>query len=249
MNYPIKLTVDSEEFVNNFLNPISKCTDQAIINITPTKIYSLISTPNDLILYAQLKGIIDVPLANNEEIKINVGNTKKLYSMLNNIEEDKISLDIDFNNIKYTSTNLKFKYFLLDDSLSNKVPLNISKVENFTHDTEFILTFDQLQSLLKNSSFTQTNKLYINTTVDKKVIVELNDLTKQNIDSLTMTIADSYQGKDIPEAIPFELELFRNFIGFKTDINIKINSEYKVLIFDINIGAVSLRYIALSLVK
>jgi hypothetical protein len=246
MNYPVPFTVDKNIFVNGFLNALSRCTEQAMVSIKKDQISSLISTPNDLILYAKING--PTSIINDDELKFNIGSTKRLYSILNNIDEDNIDLSIETNHIKYTSTDLKFKYFLLDDSLASKVPLNVSKVENFAYGTTFTLSFDKLQTLLKHSSFSQTNKIYIST-VDKKVITELNDLTKQNVDTISINIADSYVGKDITDAIPFELELFRNFLAFKQDISVKINHQYKVSIYDIDLSPLQLRYIALSLVK
>jgi hypothetical protein len=246
MNYPVKLTLDKDLFLHSFLNPVSKLCDQCIIGINAQNIYTLVNhQANDIILYAKLNYSSQI----TEEIKLNIDDIKKLSNILDQINKNIIDLTINTNNIKYESKEFKFKLHVLEDGIIPKPTISIEKIENFGFDTSFLLTFDKLQAILKGSAFAKnSNKLYF-FTKDNEVYTELTDSAYQNIDSVILNIGDKYDGQEIKTPIPINLDVMRNFLNLKMDVLVKINLQYKVLIFEFIQDNVMLKYIVSSLVK
>lgn len=241
----MKITLDRNSFTHSFIQPISKLCDQCIINILPKEINALVNETSGIILYS--KYITETNI--QTPVVLNIGNIKKLYNLLNYISSDSIDLDIESNHIKYENAGVKFKYHLFEDGIIQKPTINTAKIEAFQFNTNFTLTYSEIQNILKASSTnSDTNKIYF-FIKDGNVYAELTDMSIDNTDSLTLKIADKYNGEGIKEPLPIELEIFRNLIGSKTDVDLKINTQYKVLIFDMQIGNIFTKYIVNCLVK
>jgi len=137
-----------------------------------------------------------------------------------------------------------------EDGIIQKNIVNVDKINKLTFDTNFELTNNKVNEILKGSTFTsETNKIYFYTK-DSEVYAELSDRKIQNTDSITFSIADSYTGTDLKTVLPINLEVIRLFSGvsFNT-LKVKINTKLKVLMFELNTGGCLMRYMISALVK
>jgi len=243
-----KLTLNKKEIVSKFLTPISKITEKCILTAQQNHISALTNVDDgSIILYA--KYITSTQLPEGTVLQLNVPDVKKLGRMLECIDTDTIEIDSNSNNLAYESNTLKFKYHLLEEGVMQKAVISVDKITKLTFDTSFTLTNAKLDGILKASSFTtQSNKLYFYTK-DNKMYGELTDRTMQNIDSVDFSIADSFTGTEIKQVIPINLDTLRMLNGTQTDILVKINTQIKVLMFEINNNNVMLKYIISALSK
>jgi hypothetical protein len=63
-------------------------------------------------------------------------------------------------------------------------------------------------------------------------------------------VSESFEGEPISDAIPIPSEVFKNLATCRTDVEVKVNSQYKVFIFQNKEDTdVELKYIISALVK
>jgi len=245
----MKINLPKSKLVSNFLNPISYVSDKCIINIEENNIYTLTHTDNTgdtVILY----GKMTIPEKSEKLIKLNIPDVKRLKRVIECINTDNVELEINSNNISYTSPALKFKYHLLEDGVIQTAVMNIKKVNQLEFDTNFIIDQKSILDLLKASSIVpDSNKVYFYTK-DSKVFTELTDKTLQNIDSVTFETASSFTGTEIKSVIPISLEVIRLLVSarFKS-LTVKVNTKLKLLMFEVNDTDLTLKYIVSALVK
>ena len=148
------------------------------------------------------------------------------------IDDDEITFTIESNHLYYNTSELKFKYHFLDDSVVPKVTLKRDKIESLTSDTFFNIDVKKLQEILKASSFTtDTNKIYLYGQSDG-VYCELGDKEKSNTDNISLKVADKVEGQPFNQVIPFNLDIFRILTGIKFDsARVGINLKFKVMSF------------------
>ncbi len=172
-----------------FLASLGKINDSCILNIKDDGIHGLTSSEdNSMYVHAFLGGEYD-------EMTLNFPSLNKLSKALSMVDEDYIDLIINNNNLEYRGEDLKFKYHLHEDGIITKPKVTLDKIKNFKYDIEFDLNFDFLSNLLKNSSMTSTNKLYIYTE-DSKLVWKLGDDSIPNSNNFCV----------IGEEVMFELE-------------------------------------------
>jgi hypothetical protein len=250
----MKLQVDKKKLNDNFLIPINRLTDSCVIIAGDKNLSTLThneQSGDTIILYGLLK--IDTGLSPKKSIKLNIPDVKRLSQMLDCIDTDDILLNIDSNSINYKSNMIKFKYHLWEENIGQSAILSVEKLNKLKFDHEFILSNKKINELLKASMVvpwpTDANKIYF-FTKDKIVYAELTDKVNQNLDSITFAITDSFTGKEIKNVIPISLEIFRMISGLKfKDICVKINTELKILLFEIKEPDLILKYLVSSLIK
>ena len=161
MILPIK---NKDNFIQNFLNPVSRLNSSATLNI-----YDNISTivHNNSNIF--LKAIYDINWDGNpEEGTVCLPDTVKLIKILSCLDDNDIHLKIEKNHIKYDSQYNRFIYHLFDDSLIDNNPFDFNKINNITFDTKFKLTKEKNNAILKALPFvTETSKVYIKTEITK----------------------------------------------------------------------------------
>ena len=114
--------------------------------------------------------------------------------------------------------------------------------------TSFILKNDQIKELIKGSVFSSdSNKIYVSTD-SEGVYAELTDKTRNNIDTITLRISDSYDGDSI-DSLPFSFEIFRLMEISNKDILVKINVKLGLVIFEILDNYNKMLYVMSSLIK
>src|SRR5690606_31023873 len=116
---------------------------------------------------------------------LNLPSLKKLAKALDMVDSDEIDLNVKSNHLEYKDKKIKFKYHLHEDGVITRPKLSLEKIRNFAYDVEFELDFDFLADVLKKSSITNTNKLYI-FTEDDVLVWKLGDETAPNSDTLSI---------------------------------------------------------------
>ena len=241
----------SKTFLENILKPVNRLTESCVLRIENDNIYSLCTSSNNVvILYVsgKLKQSID------ENIRLNLIDIKRFLCGLDCLDGENFSLQYDGNNIKCESVEDQenttfFKYHLVDDSVIPVSPVNIQKMSQLPFDTEFEITPEKQKRIISAYTFTSAvSKIYLYTK-DQSVHAELNDRQAQNIDNMTLKISDNFTGSDI-DPVPVNMEIFKSLTSSKQNIKVKINNQYKVLIFQItDRDDINIKYITSALVK
>ena len=247
----MKIHLNKEQFVKQFLLPVSKISEECTINFTDKNVFTLINDSNKTtILFCKVDNVTG--LKDTEATKLNVKDLGKLIRVIDCIATDEFDIEVDDNasTLKYTSKDMSFKLHLVTDNVIRKCTTSLDKVNKLTFSSEFLMSKDKLSEILKGSVFaTDTKKIYFYTK-DGSVFAELTDKTTQNIDSITFCITSSFTGDEIKEPLPFSLEFFRMVSALKTDtIKVKINPIYKLVIFEVECENSLLKYIIAAYTK
>ena len=225
----MELKLVKKDFADNFLSVIGKAIDIVSIKLNKDGLYAVCNKPDtSVILLAKYSKAFNV----DQEITLNIGDVKKLLRVMDCIDDDEITFTIESNHLYYNTSELKFKYHFLDDSVVPKVTLKREKIESLTNDTFFNINTKNLQEILKASSFTtDTNKIYLYGQADG-VYCELGDKEKSNTDNISLKVADNVEGQPFNQVIPFNLDIFRILTGVKFETaRVGINLKYKVMSF------------------
>jgi len=231
---------DKSEFLK-FLDATSKISDSVILEVDKEKITTLVSSiDNTLILYSEYSAVSEL------EDTLNIPDVKKLYRVLDTIENSDINLQINTNNIEYRGSDIKFKYHLFEEGFLSKPSINLDKINQFTYDLEFNLDKVILQQIFKGSTFTsETNKIYFYTE-NGKIMAELTDRSRHNTDNFTLCIGDAEFSL---EPTPVNFDNIRLLSIINDSFNVKINTEYGVIVFDIIKDNIKLKYIISALTQ
>ena len=231
---------DKSEFLK-FLDASSKISDSTILEVDKENVTSLVSSAdNTLILYSQYTTVSEF------KDTLNIPDVKKLYRVLDTIEDSDIDLHINANNIEYKGNNVKFKYHLFEEGFLSKPGINLDKINAFKCDVEFKLQREILQQIFKGSTFTsETNKIYFYTE-NGKLMAELTDRSRHNTDNFTLCIGDA---KFDLEPTPVNFDNIRLLSIINDSFNVKINTEYGVVVFDIMQNNIKLKYIVSTLTQ
>jgi len=235
---------DKDRFINDFLTPVSRVAESAVLNVQPGSITTLIATgDNTIVINAQY---------NDESIDVtrtlNVPDIKKFCRILSCIDEQKISFNLETNSIGYVSSAVRFKYHLYEDNIISIPKINIEKLKKLAFDGNFSITHAAIASLIKGSSIaTETNKIYLSVK-DNIVHGDLTDATRANTDSYGMRLAEDYSGQQFSKAIPLNFEIFRiiSCMKFKT-INTQLVTKMGVLLFDTTLESSNIKFVVSAL--
>lgn len=247
----MEVILNKRLFLNKFLIPINKFTDQAIINLDNNFIDCISFATNEkqsIILYTKIIHKTDETL--EAPIKLNIGSIKKLISALSLIKEDIISLKIENNSITYKSEETNFRFHLKEDGILEKNTINIDKINKTEFETNINLVYDKINELIKANTFaTDTNKVYI-TIKNDKVYCELTDKNIANLDTINIILSNKYTTTCEPkDDIILKLDVFKIISSIKFDeCLLKINSK-GVIMFDISDNESVIKYITTSLIK
>lgn len=247
-NIPIK-----KEFLEKLLKPVNRLTESCVLKANKDGLFTVCSsTDTTVILYAKIK--LDTNI--EEPLRLNLISIKKLLSGLDCLGNDgEFSIECSQNNIKCSvknddGENTHFKYHLVDDTVVRECPVKIDKIAKLDFDTIFSITNSKIKQIMAGYAFaSDLTKIYFYTK-DGKVYAEINDKTLQNVDNITLKISDEYTGSEISNPLPINTEVFKNLATCRTDVNVKINNQFKVFIFqNRDDNDVELKYIVSALVK
>ena len=241
----MNLTLNKKEIVDQFLNPVSRISEECSLSVGPESISTLINdNSGSIILYSKIKAVTG--LAENESVSLNFKDLRKLIKIFDCIPETDFQLKIGDNAsvISYKSSGLSFKLHLVMDNVIKKCTVSLDKIGKLTFDSSFDLTSDKIGEVLKGSIFaTNSDKVYFYTK-DAMVFAELTDKANQDVDSITFNVANTYSGIDVTTPLPFNMEILRLINTNKFDkLTVKINNTYKILLFEICNPKVTFKYI------
>ena len=237
-----------EAFNNFFINNISKIADSCILTFKDNTTSCIASnTDNTIINYSSIKQTENFC---NNEIKINIPDTKKLIKILSCISTDSVELKYDKNNISYSNNNFKFRYHLLDDGIITAPKININKISSLEHNTQFSISKSDISNILKASSIAlDITKLYI-FTENKSIFCDFTDNSRHNVDSIAFKISDSLVGDEIKTPVPVSFEIIRIISSIKTNqINVKYNSKIGTFLFELEDSTYTSKYVVSALVS
>tara|TARA_R100001129_G_scaffold49329_1_gene34107 strand:+ start:452 stop:1174 length:723 start_codon:yes stop_codon:yes gene_type:complete len=240
MERKLKLT-NKGEFLK-FLDAISKINDQGVIlDIKDKQISALVSSlDSTLILHTNFDIDCDI------ETVLNIPDVKKLKHVLDTIEKDEIELIINSNNLEYKGKDVKFKYHLYEEGFITRPNINLDKISKFKYDVEFDLDKATLQRIFKGCGFAhETNKIYFYTE-DGNLMAELTDRSRHNTDNFTLSIG---KVKFDLEAVPLNLDNLRLLTSIDNKFDVKVNTEFGVVVFDIESNGIKLKYIISALTQ
>jgi len=242
----VKLLIpDRKSFVSGFLQPIGKINDSCVITLTESEASCVVCTSDtSVILSATFKMDLDL----DTPINLNISDIKKLIKVLDCINEESITIEIDKNNISYQGNGVRFKYHLLEDNIINVPKVNVKKIGELDLPVKFTVEYKSLLELLRGSTFaTESNKLYLYSN-NNKIFGDLTDKARHNVDSFSLALAD-YSGPEL-QSLCLNFELVRIISGVRVkQLQCSINPKLGVIIFETISGSVSTKYIASSLVK
>ena len=243
----MKLLLNKNVFVNNLLGPVSKLSDNILLDFQPSDFKAgwsaktiVNSSDNSVIL------IGDVPCVVDDPFKCVIPDCKTFLRLFSGIDKEQIELDVDSNVIKYKDGSFSFKYHLLDESyIVSKKSISEEKLKALTYDTTFVMTKQKLSEIIKfNSIVPDAEKLYF-VTENGKVLAKLGDELKTNTNEIVTQISDSYEGKLLADRFPVNIQNILLFSFSEEEVKVSINQTLKVFKFE----STNLSYIVSGLVK
>lgn len=238
---------------DQFLLPISKVVGDddtnkgCIVNVEPNSINCLCNTKDGSVI---LNASVFCKTNCDDNTSLNIFDLRKFMRLLECIPDDDISIKLNSNNLSYTSPSISFKYHLMDDGVIRKSVVNIDKINRLTYDTEFSISKSKLEDIFRAASISDdSNKIYIHGNPRDGICGDLTDKTKPNVDSVNIQITKAMLGNEFDQ-IPLSLDVLRKFSGIKFEtINVKLNTQTKILLFELSNDNCILKYIATALVK
>lgn len=249
-----KINIDKITLKDNYLIPISKVIGDdetnkgCIIDATDKGMETFCNTKDGkVVLYAKI--VTDTGIEAGKTENLNIFDLRKFIKLIDIIPEDMLVFTLNTNNLAYKTPDLSFKYHLMDAGIVQRSIVNKTKIESLKFDCEFILSYDKFTEILRASSFTEdSNKLYLSGNAGV-ITGELTDKTKANLDTVTLKITDAFIGKNFDNVI-LSLDALKKLVGLKFDkLNIKLNPDTKVLMFELSSNESVLKYIMTGLVK
>jgi len=237
-----QLKIENKGELLKLLDAISKINDQGVIlDIENEKVSSLVSSVDStLILYSEYTTSLGF------EDKLNVPDVKKLRHVIDTIEAEDIDITINSNNLQYSGKDVKFKFHLYEEGFITRPNINLDKISKFSSDVEFTLNKSDLNRLFKGSTFaSETNKVYFYTE-NGQLMAELTDRSRHNTDNFTISLGESNLTLD---PIPVNLDNIRLLSSIDEKFNVSINTEFGVVIFDIQNNNIKLKYIISALTQ
>jgi hypothetical protein len=239
--------------LEKLLKPVNRLTDACVLKSfkDDKSIHVVCSSPdNSVILYARTQIPIEI-----DPITLNIINIKKLMNGLECLGDGgEFKMIHKTNHIFCQSTvnneSNHFKYHLVDNNIIKEAPVNIQSIKKLEFDTVFELPLAKIKQIMSAYSFVNdVNKIYFYTK-DDKVYAEIDDKTMQNIDNVSLVVADTYEGQPILTPLSIKIEIFKNLISSRNSIKVKINNQFKVFIFHTQEDEnTELKYIISALVK
>jgi hypothetical protein len=243
-----------KSFLEKLLRPVNRLTESCVLNVKEESLYSICSsTDSTVILYAKAK----LPVSIDTPVRLNLISIKKLLSGLECLGDNgEFSIENEGNYIKCQNIDHDskektfFKYHLVDDSVVKEAPVNINKIASLKFDTEFTISTSKIKQLMAGYAFaSDLTKIYFSSR-DSNIIAEINDKTLQNVDHINLVVSSSFTGDPIEDPIALSMEIFKNLAHCKSDIRVRLNTQYKVFIFqNTEEESVELKYIISALVK
>jgi len=245
----MKIPLDKNLLINEFLQPIGRVADECSIHLTDSSIYTLTSdVAESIILYCKI--ICTTGLT--EPITLNLKDVKKLTRVFECVDRPIIEVDVNDNQsvLKYNSPEIKFKLHLVQDNVIRKTKVSIEKILGIQFDTSFEVLGTKINEVLKGSNFSpETSKVYFSQEVDK-IYCEITDKAVSDLDSITYEMADTVEGGPIPQPVPINIEALRLIAASKKEkIKIQYNTNFGFFGFSLTDNNSEMFYLIPAMIK
>jgi hypothetical protein len=242
----MKFTVSKSSFLENLLVPAGKLAENVSLNFIKSEksqVKTIVSNADKSAIL-----IVNIPCAVEETFRCVIPDCKTFLRLFSGIdtEDEMITLEVVDNVVKYSSSTISFKFFLLDEFfLTDKKTINEEKINAIPLNTKFTLTKNKFSELLKfNSIIPDAEKLYF-FTKSGKVYAKVGDEQKTNTNEIITDVCEKFEGDTLLESIPIDIKNLL-IMNFATDeISVGINHELKIFIF----STPHLKYVVSGLVK
>ena len=142
------------EFVNNFLVPISKLTENTVIKVRPDELNAVSSSSDGTL-------IVNCAIGQNNQVDetlfLNVPDINKLIKVMSCIADDDVELKFNNNNLEYRSNSVGFKYHLLEDGIIDPPSVDINKIKQIDFTFKFSIAPAVVNQLIKASTVSYTH--------------------------------------------------------------------------------------------
>lgn len=234
------------DFLRYFLSPVSKITENATLKLKSNKLSSIVCSSDSSIFLNCVCN--DVSLSAEDETSLNIPDIGKLLNAVNSIPTDAIEFTVEDKKIKYISDTISFKVHLLEDGIISTPAVNIDKLKNIDFDCSFTISYDDLQTLVKGSTFaTDTNKVYLEMDGDS-IRADLRDADNEYINNFSTIISSKVTGTALKQPTPLTFEAIRMILGIKFDqCTVHFSNKVGVFLFDISNKSHKINYIVSAL--
>jgi hypothetical protein len=235
------------DFTNTFLSNISKLSESCILKFEDGVASCIISNnDNTIINFSNYKQKTQYTEKN---IQINIPDVKKLIKIFQCLADSNVKLELNSNNIAYTSKSFKFKFHLLDDGIIASPKINVSKISSLEFNTQFNITKNSIVNILKASSIAlDVSKLYIFS--EDGIFCDFTDNSRHNVDSIAFKISDVFMGTEIKTPVPINFDVMRIISSIKSPgISVKYNNKLGTFLFELEDSSYTSKYIVSALVS
>ena len=198
----VKFTVNRIDFISRVISPASKLNEKVeLILDTDNTVYSITKMESgthksQITLFTETE--VSYPEeAPKEEIHLNLGDTRKILSALNQITDENVTFTYDGSAILYESPCLSFRFGLLVDEAMSKKTVAKNRIKAFVPKTEFVLEPEILRKLLSITSCMPTyDKMYLS--AGKTGVRCLHTDKEQGAsDKVEMVLSETFDGEPI----------------------------------------------------
>lgn len=230
------------DFINSFLSPIGKLTENAVIKIREKEFVATSSSSDGTLIvnctYDQHNQI-------DETVYLNIPDLNRLIKVLGCVSLDEIQLTFNNNNIEHKSGSMGFKFHLLEDGIIDPPSVDLNKIKSIEFPFRFSMSPEIVNQLIKASTFTtETNKIYFYTE-SGGVHATLTDKQRHNIDSYSQQVTDKFKGDELEKDLAISFETIRIISTIRFDeLVILVNPDLNVFLFQLKCGSASITIIS-----
>ena len=238
---------NGNEFVNGFIGGLSRISDTGILKLQDKKFTCLTATSDSTIVINS--EYTDSSIDTDATLNLNIPDFKKLHKLLS-ILPASFTLQINENNISYSSSDTRFKYHLFDEGIISSPAINIAKISTIPFSCSFQTTVENIKGLMKSSFLLpDITKVYFNF-IDGKVYGEITDKSRHNVDSFTKLLAENCTGDCVSKSVPINIEILRLLTSSNVDtLNVQYSKDYSILLFDVVQTNLITKYIVSGLIN
>lgn len=194
----ISVTVSSKEF-QTFISSILNVDRSGVsLKLFPSFIEALVLSEDNssVILYTKLNILTINGL--DEEMVIHIKDLTKFQKLLDMNNGETFTFSIRDNHIYFENDMVKGAKFMLADRPSKTVNarVNVQWFNSFEKTSRMKISKPVVKSIIQCSSFTSddANKVYVYQD-GNKVVAEINDRTKNNLDNMSIYIGEIEEGQ------------------------------------------------------
>lgn len=239
--------LNRDNFIQRFLLPITKIANTCVLILGENKIHTFVNGDiSKNMIYCSTNDIE----CDFDEYKLGIKDVRILIAKLKQIKDNCFELVVNKNNLTYTSNKLSFVHVLTEDRKIKVPNFKEDKLLNCQYDNKFVLKSDVLKTLIQcSSTLTDSNKIYLKTE-NGRIVGELDDKSKRNIDTYTLTVSEEFNGVDIKGNISFSFEPFRVISSYDNrDVLVSLNTINEIIEFDVSKDNYIVKYVSTALVN